>query len=458
MADPGDTRTFASFAATHALPVGTRLRDYEVTDVVGAGRTAIVYRAFDHSLQRQVAVQEFAPSALAGRGAGTTAVAVTASRHRAAFKAGLKAFVDEARLLARFDHPALIKVYRFWEDNGTAYTAMPFYEGPSLRAALGELGHVPSEGEIRAWLRPLLDAVGVLHAARVWHLNVSPDTIVQTALGPVLLGRDGAARAIAASESMPKAPLRAGFAAIEQYGGKPGGHAGASVGPWSDVHALGAVVRSAITGEDPPPAPARVFDDRLRPLAVVAAGLYSAPFLAAIDAALAVSAEQRPRGLDTLRAMLGDMAAAAPLTLAEPTDPMAEPFLGTAADDDPITVPDPSTMPPAAAEPASRGASASRPAPLVRPGGAPSPATPGAEPSAEPSWLAPRTPRRGRRVLRATLVAGAILIVVLLAWAWYGSARATEMPLSDLSGGNRADVQDRARRASSVSRHCSRMP
>ena len=62
-----------------------------------------------------------------------------------AVRAGLKSFVNEARLLARFDHPSLVKVYRFWEENGTAYMVMPYYEGPTLKAALAELGHVPSE-------------------------------------------------------------------------------------------------------------------------------------------------------------------------------------------------------------------------------------------------------------------------------------------------------------------------
>jgi serine/threonine protein kinase len=45
------------------------------------------------------------------------------------FALGLRSFVNEARLLARFDHPSLLKVHRFWEANGTAYMAMPVMRG-----------------------------------------------------------------------------------------------------------------------------------------------------------------------------------------------------------------------------------------------------------------------------------------------------------------------------------------
>jgi hypothetical protein len=75
---------------------------------------------------------------------------IKSDRHLDTFRAGLKSFVNEARLLARFDHPALVKVYRFWEENGTAYMVMPYYEGRTLKAALAALGRSPGEAELRA--------------------------------------------------------------------------------------------------------------------------------------------------------------------------------------------------------------------------------------------------------------------------------------------------------------------
>ena len=81
-------------------------------------------------------------------------------RHRETFDPGLRSFINEARLLAQFDHPSLVKVYRFWEANGTAYMVMPFYEGDDAAAGAG--GHA-RRGADEAWLQrccaPLLDAL-----------------------------------------------------------------------------------------------------------------------------------------------------------------------------------------------------------------------------------------------------------------------------------------------------------
>jgi hypothetical protein len=70
-------------------------------------------------LGRRVAIKEFMPYGMAGRTDST--VQVWSSIHRDAVEAGRKSFVNEARLLAQFDHPSLVKVFRFWKPNGTAY-------------------------------------------------------------------------------------------------------------------------------------------------------------------------------------------------------------------------------------------------------------------------------------------------------------------------------------------------
>ena len=104
----------------HMLPLGTHLLDYEITGLIGEGGFGIVYLAWDHSLQRKVAIKEYMPASMASRVAGSSAIVVKSERHLDTFKAGLKSFVNAARLLARFDHAAWVKVYRFWEENGIA--------------------------------------------------------------------------------------------------------------------------------------------------------------------------------------------------------------------------------------------------------------------------------------------------------------------------------------------------
>ena len=146
------------------LPVGHSLGEFEITRVIGEGGFGIVYLAHDHSLGRRVALKEYMPSSLAQR-VGRTQVSVKSERHLETFEAGLKSFVNEARLLAQFDHPSLVKVYRFWEANGTAYMVMPFYEAGTLQAAVKAMPHPPDEAWLRRLLTPLCDALAMLHAA-----------------------------------------------------------------------------------------------------------------------------------------------------------------------------------------------------------------------------------------------------------------------------------------------------
>jgi len=189
----------------HTLSLGTRLRDYEITGLIREGAFSIVYLAWDDSLQRTIAIKEYMPASMASRVDGSSAVVVRLDQYVDTFKAGLKSFIGEARLLARFDHASLVKVYRFWEEKGTAYMVMPFYEGPTLQTALAELGHVPGEAELRTWLKPILSAVTLLHEGGLWHQNISPDGIVLTPVGPVLFGFGAAEKAIAALDHMPAA-------------------------------------------------------------------------------------------------------------------------------------------------------------------------------------------------------------------------------------------------------------
>ena len=122
----------ASSDDTLALPIGTRLGEFELTQRIGEGGFGIVYQAWDHTLERRVALKEYLPSSIATR-VGATRISARSDRHRETFEAGLKSFINEAKLLARFDHPSLVKVFRFWEANGTAYMVMPFYEGVTMR-------------------------------------------------------------------------------------------------------------------------------------------------------------------------------------------------------------------------------------------------------------------------------------------------------------------------------------
>lgn len=310
-APPPEGRTVGAAAAQanvhaelpggHTLPAGHRVSEFEVQGCVGEGGFGIVYLAFDHLLQRRVALKEFMPSSIALRSPGGAAVRVKAPRHQEAFEAGLRSFVNEARLLAQFDHPALVKVHRFWEANGTAYMVMPYYEGPTLKRALAERAEPPDERTLRAWLAPLLDALTLLHGARCLHRDIAPDNILLTAGGPLLLDFGAARRVIGDLTHALTVVLKPCYAPIEQYGAAP---EEMPQGPWTDLYALASVVHYAITGKPPMPSVDRLLADRLVPLSQRAAGRYSAGFLHAIDAALALKPRDRPQSVAALRVLL----------------------------------------------------------------------------------------------------------------------------------------------------------
>ncbi|MFG5409040.1 serine/threonine-protein kinase [Piscinibacter sakaiensis] len=286
----------------NALPPGTLLGEFELTGVIGEGGFGIVYAATDHSLQRRVALKEYMPSSLAERTDGTQ-VRSLSEEDEATFRKGLDSFINEARLLAQFDHPSLVKVHRFWEANGTAYMVMPLYEGPTLREVLRKRSTAPDEAWLRALLEPLTEALAVIHAQQCYHRDIAPDNVLLLAGSnrPLLLDFGAARRVIGDKHQAFTVMLKPGYTPIEQYADMPD----MAQGPWTDIYALGAVVHFAILGQKPAAAVSRLLKDQYVPLAQQVGGHYSAGFLDAIDRSLALKPADRPQDILAFRDALG---------------------------------------------------------------------------------------------------------------------------------------------------------
>jgi serine/threonine protein kinase len=290
----------APIAHMDALSVGTRLAEFEVQSLLGVGGFGMVYRAYDHSLHRTVAIKEYMPSALVSRQNGLT-VSIRSSVDQPTYDSGLKSFIGEARLLAQFDHPSLVKVYRFWEANNTAYMAMPLYSGMTLKQARSQMTTPPSEAWMRTVLWSILQALQVLHRHNTLHRDVSPDNIFLQDLGPpVLLDLGAARRAISDRSHKVTAILKVNYAPIEQYAEADDLHQG----PWTDLYSLAAVVYTCLRNEPPMPATARVVRDNLLPLANVVNTVrehfrqtYTDEFVKTITHALAIQPADRPQSV-----------------------------------------------------------------------------------------------------------------------------------------------------------------
>jgi len=310
--------------ASDALPAGTRLAEFEVRGVLGLGGFGIVYLAWDLALEREVALKEYMPVVLAGRGNGPK-VTLRSESQRETFEIGLRSFVNEARMLARFDHPSLVKVYRFWEDHGTAYMVMPYYRGRTLRQVRQMMIEPPDEISCRRLIDPLLSALELLHAEGVYHRDIAPDNILVGDDGsPVLLDFGAARQVINRTQSL-TAILKPNFAPLEQYADM----ASMRQGPWTDFYALGATVYYLITGTPPLPAAARALNDELPPLGAQTRADCSSTFFDAIDWTLALRPQERPQSVAVLRAVLdGRIAVPRPTPRSAGLAPRNEPVQG----------------------------------------------------------------------------------------------------------------------------------
>ncbi|MEO6918080.1 MAG: serine/threonine-protein kinase [Collimonas sp.] len=295
-----DPQEPSATAAENCLPKGTRLADFEIIGVIGEGGFGIVYFAFDRSLRRMVAIKEYMPGAFAGRGPDKKVI-VRSQRHRETFTIGLKSFIKEARLLAQFDHPALIKVYRFWEQNNTAYMAMRYYEGRTLKSVVQNSPAQITEAWLKSMLKPMLEALAAMYRVQILHRDISPDNIMIQKSGEAVLLDFGAARQIIGDMTHSLTViLKPGYAPIEQYADD----AMMKQGPWTDIYSLSAVIYFAIVKIAPPTSVARMIKD---PIEILQSGQhagFSKEFLAAIDKGLAVKPDERPQSIEEFRKLL----------------------------------------------------------------------------------------------------------------------------------------------------------
>ena len=286
-----------------ALPIGTVLGDFTLTKVIGLGGFGIVYMAHDRALERTVAIKEYLPITIAGR-TNTQTVRVRSTHQQDTYTSGLHSFMREARLQARFSHPAMLEVYQVWEQNGTAYMAMRYYPGSSLRDLRHDAhgSQLFDEASIERIMSPVFDALEELHSQSILHRDVSPDNILIMPSGaPVLLDFGSARMVVAGAEQSLTTVLKPGYAPIEQYADD----GAMEQGPWTDVYGLGAVLHFLAVGNAPPQAVTRLLGGSLREFDEEAPFRYSPGFVAAVNSALVVKPNDRLKSVAAFREALG---------------------------------------------------------------------------------------------------------------------------------------------------------
>jgi HAMP domain-containing protein len=281
-----------------ALPVGYRLHEYRIDGILGQGGFGIAYAATDVNLNSKVVIKEYLPEEFAYRSADAT-VAARADEDQEFYQAGLDSFLVEARTLATFRHPNIVRVARFFEANKTAYMVLEYERGQSLKA-WRRRREVISEAHIVSLLAPLLDGLAVVHKSGYLHRDIKPDNIyVRDEDGSLVLLDFGAARQTAIEKADVGTVVTPGYGPIEQYAG------GGRQGPWTDIYSMGATLFWLLTGRKPVDAPARLMqNDPLPSVETLCEGLYSPEFLCAIDWALRMHPDDRPANVAQWRSSL----------------------------------------------------------------------------------------------------------------------------------------------------------
>jgi serine/threonine protein kinase len=240
------------------LPAGYLLHHrYSIQSTIGQGGFGITYLAYDQKLDKEICIKELFVSGNSTRGSNFTVQSQSIGDF--SFEEFVQRFVQEARQLARFQHPNIVRVSDIFQENSTGYMVMEYVKGETLKSKISSEGAL-GEKEAMSLISQLLDAVEEVHLKGMLHRDIKPDNILITSEGRVVLIDFGSAREFAEGKTTTQtAILTPGYAPIEQYSTR------SQRGPYTDIYALGATMYFLLTGEKPIPATDRVAEELLPP-------------------------------------------------------------------------------------------------------------------------------------------------------------------------------------------------
>jgi len=205
---------------------GTRVGQYEIVERLGGGGMAVVYRAVQQPLGREVALKALSSELFQDDGF-------------------VKRFETEAKTLAKLDHPNILPIYDFEMNDGVAYLTMPLIRGGTLRDVLNR-GALDT---LTAWryLREIGDGLQHAHDAGIVHRDLKPTNVLIHADGRAMLADFGLARGAGQPTHLTTIGLAIGtpgYMAPEQVMGH-------DVDKRADIYAMGVLTFEMLTGRLP---------------------------------------------------------------------------------------------------------------------------------------------------------------------------------------------------------------
>jgi serine/threonine protein kinase len=281
------------------LPPDTTIGGYRIIRKVAAGGFGLVYLALDADGQR-VAVKEYLPSSLASRAPGELLPQVQPEK-LSLYRLGLKSFFEEGRSLAQISHPSVVSVLNFFRENETVYMVMNYLEGAALQDFIVtardlKQSKVFRESTIRSLFDEILRGLRIVHQHKMLHLDIKPANIFITDDNKSVLIDFGAAREVLSKEGNFIRPMYTpGFAAPEMY------RRDASMGPWTDIYAIGACIYACMQGYPPNEAPQRLEKDRIAVALARLRGVYSDNLIEVVEWCMSLDPLSRPQSVFALQ-------------------------------------------------------------------------------------------------------------------------------------------------------------
>lgn len=245
-------------------------------------------------------MKEYLPASLASRGVGELLPQVQPDK-LSLYRLGLKSFFEEGRALAQISHASVVSVLNFFRENDTVYMVMNYLEGASLQdfiitARDLKKQKVFRESTIRSLFDEVLRGLRIVHQHKMLHLDIKPANIFVTDDNKSVLIDFGAAREVLSKEGSFIRPMYTpGFAAPEMY------RRDASMGPWTDIYAIGACIYACMQGYPPNDAPQRQEKDRLSLALSRLRGVYSDNLIEVVEWCMALDSLSRPQSVFALQ-------------------------------------------------------------------------------------------------------------------------------------------------------------
>ena len=217
--------------------------EYRIEQPLGQGGFGITYQGTDTRLNRAVAVKEFFPEGCWREGS----TVVSAGRWNSdTYSNAKQKFLLEGQTLGQFNHPGIVRVFYYFEENNTAYMVMEYLRGKTLAELLKQRKGKLSEAQALEHIAKVGEALEILHQAQFLHRDIKPDNIMLADDGRAVLIDFGAARDFTSnSTTRYTTMLTPGYAPLEQYG------RALKYGAFTDIYALGSTLYYLLTGKTP---------------------------------------------------------------------------------------------------------------------------------------------------------------------------------------------------------------